>query len=117
MVTHSDECPLGVLCSPDTKHAPVVYVKTRDDPRLYPPVRRGSSQYKKLMNLRSGCERSNAQKKEVYGLGSRPCRSDTHFLIRLYLVSIIEHAKAWLAEDMKESDASNPADFLKASSP
>ena len=53
------------------------------------------------MNLRSGCERSNSQKKEVYGLGGRPCRSDTHFLVRLYLVSIIEHAKAWLAEDRK----------------
>jgi hypothetical protein len=54
------------------------------------------------MNLRSGCERSNSAKKEVYGLGDRPCRSDTHFLVRLYLVSIIEHAKAWLAEDRKQ---------------
>jgi hypothetical protein len=25
----------------------------------------------------------------------------THFLVRLYLVSIIEHAKAWLSEDRK----------------
>jgi hypothetical protein len=54
------------------------------------------------MNLRSGCERSNSAKKEVYGLGNRPCRSATHFLVRLYLVSIIEHAKAWLAEDKKQ---------------
>ena len=47
-----------------------------------------------MAGLRSG--------KEVYGLGYRPCRSDTHFLVRLYLVSIIEHAKAWLAEDRKQ---------------
>ncbi len=116
-IYHRERCPLGVLCDPDTKMGPVVYVKTTDDPRLYPPVSRSSSEYRILMKLRSGCERSNAQKKEVYGLGNRPCRSDTHFLVRLYLVSIIEHAKAWLAEDMRESDTSNPVDFLKASSP
>jgi len=92
-VAHVDECPNGVLCKPDTKMSPVVYVKATDDPRLYPPIPRGSPKYKKLMNLRSGCERSNSMKKEVYGLGGRPCRSDTHFLVRLYLVSIIEHAK------------------------
>jgi hypothetical protein len=108
-ISHIDECPLGVLCSPDTKHGPVVYVKTTDDPRLYPPVPRGSPKYKKLMNYRTGCERSNSQKKEVYGLGDRPCRSDTHFLVRLYLVSIIEHAKAWLAEDRKSMDSDDPA--------
>ncbi len=68
---------------------------------LYPPISRASPGYKKLMNLRSGCERSNSLKKVTYGLGDRPCRSDTHFLVRLYLVSIIEHAKAWLAEDRK----------------
>ena len=39
---------------------------------------------------------------ETYELGSRPCRSATHFLVRLYLVSIIEHAKAWLTEDKKK---------------
>ena len=81
---------------------PVVYVKTTDDPRLYPPISRKSPKYKKLMNLRSGCERSNSAKKETYRLGQRPCRSATHFLIRLYLVSIIEHAKAWLAKDRKK---------------
>jgi hypothetical protein len=100
-INHTDECPNGVLCQPHTKHGPVVYVKTTDDPRLYPPIPRASPKYKQLMKLRSGCERSNSQKKEVYGLGKRPCRSDTHFLVRLYLVSIIEHAKAWLAEDRK----------------
>jgi hypothetical protein len=101
-INHVDECPLDVLCQPDTKHGPVVYIKTNDDPRLYPPIPRASPKYKKLMNLRSGCERSNSQKKEVYSLGDRPCRSETHFLVRLYLVSIIEHAKAWLAEDRKK---------------
>lgn len=101
-IAHTDQCPNGILCSRDTRMGPVVYVKADDDPRLYPPIPRGSPGYKKLMNLRSGCERSNSMKKEVYGLGKRPCRSATHFLVRLYLVSIIEHAKAWLAEDRKK---------------
>ena len=101
-LTHIDECPNGVLCQPNTKMGPVVYVKTKDDPRLYPPIRRGSPKFKKLMNLRSGCERSNSLKKETYGLGNRPCRSASHLLVRLYLVSILEHAKAWLTEDKKK---------------
>jgi hypothetical protein len=101
-LTHIDECPNKVLCQPDTRMGPVVYVKTTDDPRLYPPIKRGSPKYKKLMNLRSGCERSNSMKKETYELGNRPCRSATHFLVRLYLVSIIEHAKAWLTEEKKK---------------
>jgi hypothetical protein len=101
-INHTDECPNRCLCQPDSKMGPVVYVKTADDPRLYPPVPRASPRYKTLMNLRSGCERSNSHKKEVYGLGKRPCRSAAHFLVRLYLISIIEHAKAWLAEDRKK---------------
>ena len=101
-ISRPDECPNGVLCQTNTKMGPVVYVKTKDDPRLYPPILRGSPKFKKLMNLRSGCERSNSLKKETYGLGNRPCRSATHFLVRLYLVSILEHAKAWLTEDKKK---------------
>ena len=104
-INHVDECPLGALCQPDTKHGPVVYIKTTDDPRLYLPIPRASPGYKKLMNLRTGCERSNSTKKETYRLADRPCRSATHFLVRFYLVSIIEHAKAWLAEDRKKLGA------------
>jgi hypothetical protein len=101
-LAHTHECPLGVLCDPDTKMSPVVYTRTNDDPRLYPPIARGSMRFKQLSNLRSGCERSNAQKKEVYRLGKRVCRNASHYLLRLYLVSLIEHAKAWLAEDRKQ---------------
>ena len=98
---HVDECPHGVLCQPETKMGPSVYVRSDLDPRFYPEIARDSQQYTKIMNLRSGCERSNSVKKVVHHLGDRPCRSATHYLVRLYLVSIIEHAKAWLAEDRK----------------
>ncbi|HET8562899.1 MAG TPA: transposase [Candidatus Binatia bacterium] len=99
--SYVEECPHKVLCHPDTKMSPIVYVRSDQDPRYYPPIPRDSARFKEIMNLRSGCERSNAMKKTVHHLGDRPCRSATHFLFRLYLVSIVEHTKAWLAEDRK----------------
>ncbi|HEY7507388.1 MAG TPA: hypothetical protein VH621_07245, partial [Nitrososphaera sp.] len=41
-------------------------------------------------------------KKVTYKLGQRPCRNSSHYLIRLSLVSLIEHARAWLSEDRKK---------------
>lgn len=96
-----EECPNNALCDADTKMGPVVYVKTSDDPRLYPPLPRSSAKFSELMSKRSCCERSNSVKKVTYRLGERPCRSQAHFLVRLYLVSIIEHAKAWFADEME----------------
>lgn len=98
---YPQECPLGVLCQPDTKMGPVVYVRADQDPRYYPDIARDSPEYKQIYNLRSGCERSNSAKKVTYKLAQRPCHSATHYLLRLYLISIVEHAKAWLAEDKK----------------
>ena len=81
---------------------PVVYVRTTDDPRLYPPIPRDSANFKALLARRTGCERSHSLKKVTYRLGERPCRSATHFLVRLYLVSLLEHAQVWLTEDRKQ---------------
>ncbi|MFQ6043968.1 MAG: transposase, partial [Candidatus Poribacteria bacterium] len=67
-VAYPDECPRGVLCQPDTKMGPVVYVRTEDDPRLYPAIRRDTDKFKRLFKKRSSCERSNSQKKETYRL-------------------------------------------------
>jgi hypothetical protein len=101
-VAHVSECPNGTLCQLYTKMGPVVYVRTEDDPRLYPPIRRETKIFKRLMKKRSCCERSNSQKKETYRLSERPCRNSVHFLVRLYLISIIEHAKAWFCEQKKQ---------------
>jgi hypothetical protein len=99
--THPQQCPFKLLCQPDTKMGPVVYIRAQADPRLYPPIPRASPRFKQIMARRSGCERSNAMKKTVHHLDQRPCRSATHFLVRLYLISLVEHAKAWLADDRK----------------
>ena len=37
-IAHTDECPRKALCQPGNKMGPVVYVKTIDDPRLYPTI-------------------------------------------------------------------------------
>ena len=102
MVTYAKECPLETLCQPSTKMGPVVYVNTADDPRLYPKISRKSKQFKKLMNLCSGCERSNSVKKVTYKLGRRVCRNATHYLVRLYLISIVEHACVWLSDELEK---------------
>jgi hypothetical protein len=103
-IAHVDECPRQVLCQPHTQMGPVVSVRTADAPRLYPPIPRDSTTFKQLMAQRTGCERSNSFKKVASRLGERPCRSATQFLVRLYLVSLLEHACAWLAEDRKRGD-------------
>jgi hypothetical protein len=107
-VAYPVECPKQVLCQPETQMGPVVSVRTTDDPRLYPPLARNSATFKELMARRTGCERSNSFKKVASRLGERPCRSATQFLIRLYLVSLLEHACAWLAEDRKREDGASP---------
>ena len=100
-IAHVEECPRQVLCQPHTQMGPVVYGRTTDAPRLYPPLPRDSATFQTRMATRSGCERSNSFKKVASRLGERPCRSATQFLIRLALVSLLEHACAWLAEDRK----------------
>ena len=103
-IAHVQECPHQTLCQPHTQMGPVVYIRTSDDPRLSPPLPRDSTTFKELMARRTGCERSNSFKKVASRLGERPCRSATQFLIRLCLVSLLEHACAWLAEDRKREE-------------
>jgi hypothetical protein len=54
----------------------------------------------------------NSLKKETYKLGRRVCRNATHYLVRLYLVSLIEHATVWAKEGLKALSKSD-ADFQK----
>ncbi len=97
---YPEKCPRGVQCRPDQKMGPLVYVRPQNDLRLYPEIPRQSPLYKEIMNQRTSCERSNSYKKAAGRLES-VCRSKQHYLFRLYLISIVEHALAWLAEDKK----------------
>jgi len=95
-----ERCPRGVQCRPDQIMGPLVYVRPKNDLRLYPEIPRKSPRYKEIMKQRTSCERSNSFKKAAGRLES-VCRSKEQYLFRLYLSSIIEHARVWLAEDQK----------------
>ena len=113
VVTDIKRCPLGVLCQPDSRLGPLVSVSEADNPRVFPAIRRHSKEYTRLMNLRSGVERSNAMKKTVYKLEGSQFKRSSRFLIKLYLIAMIEHATAWLSEDKKTTGFSEK-ELLKA---
>jgi hypothetical protein len=47
------------------------------------------------MKLRAGCERSNAVKKERFRLEHARHRRASFWLIRLHLIALLQHARAW----------------------
>lgn len=79
--TDITRCPKRSLCSPDSTMAPLLSLRTDDDPRLNPAVPRGSEQYVEAMNKRTSCERFNALVKGAGGLGQRPTRRRHIFLL------------------------------------
>jgi hypothetical protein len=85
-------------CRPEAKFAPSLSLSIEQNPRLTPPIPRDTRRWKKLYALRSGCERSNAVKKETFGLEQAKHRRHSFWLIRMVLMAILQHAKAWRAQ-------------------
>ena len=96
-------CPLSPddnpawLCRPDGDLAPTVSVSVSANPRLCPSIPRSTNRFADLMRLRSGCERSNAVKKAQFQLESARHRRASFWLIRLHLIAVLQHARAWVA--------------------
>ncbi|MFH1466963.1 MAG: hypothetical protein ABIO70_21450 [Pseudomonadota bacterium] len=94
-------CPRAPLddpdwcCRPGAKYAPSLSLSIDQNPRLTPPIARGSDRWKKLYARRSGCERSNAMKKDIIHLEDAHRRRHSFWLARLYLMAILQHAKVW----------------------
>ncbi|MBU0581084.1 MAG: transposase [Candidatus Margulisbacteria bacterium] len=99
--TRHNECPLDTRCSPDTKHGPTVIISPKENPRLYPDIPRNSRRFKELYNIRGGTERSNSFKKVAYDIEKSKIKTRARRLIRLYLLSIVEHWKAIFKEKTK----------------
>jgi Transposase DDE domain len=99
-----ERCPLAPKgsknwhCRPDLHWGPTATIKTLSNPRLCPPISRNSAQYLELYNLRSGTERSNSVKKETFKLEAARHRRASFWMIRLHLIAILQHAKAWVAD-------------------
>ena len=100
-LTHLKECPRKQDCAPHSSLAPLVYIKSDTDPRLYPPIPRDSKRFKEIMNQRSAAERCNAVN-DTYHL-DRACRNADYGLIRLTLANIVEHAVIRYMESVKTS--------------
>jgi hypothetical protein len=113
-ISHTEECPLGALCSPDTKHGHVVSISSRDNPGLFPDIPRSSQKFKELYKLRTGTERSNSAKKEAYPLQRASLKSRAARLIRLYLIAIVEHRKAIYKEDTKGLDKEQIVELISS---
>ncbi|MEW6558424.1 MAG: hypothetical protein AB1349_13925 [Elusimicrobiota bacterium] len=100
-IAYPEECPLKVLCEPDTVLSPTVHVSIKSNLRIFPVIPRDSKRYKELYKERTATERSNSAKKFAYPLERALCKSRAHRIIRLYLISIIEHKKAIYKEETK----------------
>jgi len=103
--SYQDRCPRAPtddpnwLCRPEAAMAPVVNLSIDQNPRLCPPVPRNSPRHEQLYNLRTGCERSYSVKKEFFNLEGARHRRKSFWLIRLYLLAVLQHARAWVANE------------------
>lgn len=88
----------GFCCAPLSQLGHTVVVKTSDDERLFPPIPRNHPQHRTLMKLRSGCERSFSVKKARFKLVAARHRRASFWLIRSYLIAVLQHAMAWVAD-------------------
>ena len=112
-IAHTDECPRKRDCQPESSIGPCVYIRSETDPRLYPPIPRGSRKYKEVMNLRSGSERVNSVIDSYNTEGAHRCAE--YSLIRLYLVYIVIHADIRYRESLKNPGI--PAAFFPVPPP
>jgi hypothetical protein len=108
-----DRCPQApegatcFSCRPLLQLGHTVVIQTTDDPRLFPPIPRNHPQYRKLMNLRSGCERSFSVKKERFKLLQARHRRASLWLIRAHLMALLQHGLAWVAKEDVQSLVDN----------
>ena len=110
-VFREDLCPAGKDCKPESSLGPFVYIKSEDDPRLFPPVPRTSRLFKEIYKQRSASERINSVI-DSYNLDNT-CRNAQYGLIRLTLANIAHHASVRYAEARMDGNALDALSFLK----
>jgi len=89
------KCPTP--CSEST-YGRTFYTTTKNNPRLFPRVKRGSKAWYKRYSLRTGVERCIKRQKIDYHLEDSRGRSSRHWNIRSYCISMCQHADAWFKE-------------------
>uniref|UniRef100_A0A1S2LEN0 Transposase DDE domain-containing protein n=1 Tax=Anaerobacillus isosaccharinicus TaxID=1532552 RepID=A0A1S2LEN0_9BACI len=100
------ECPNP--CS-DSDYGRTFYTATKDNPRLFPRIKRDSKEWRKRYSLRTGVERCIKRQKVDYRLEDSRGRSSRHWNIRTYIIGMCQHADAWIKEAKKNNFvATNP---------
>jgi len=84
-------------CS-DSNYGRCVYVYTKDNPRLFPPVARDSDRWKSIYKRRTSSERSNKREKVDYLLEAGRHRSSKLWYFRIFTIMMCQHLDAWDAE-------------------
>ncbi|MDF1511485.1 MULTISPECIES: transposase [Bacillaceae] len=92
------ECPTP--CS-DSRYGRTFHTSTKDNPRLFPRVKRDSKEWYKRYSLRTGVERCIKRQKVDYRLEDSRGRSSRHWNIRSYIIGMCQHADAWMKEAEK----------------
>lgn len=114
-VVDLERCPRAELCQPDTATGPNRCLPIADDLRLLPQIPRGSAQYTKLKNQRSGIERQNSFLKVAHCLEHFRARRWTHILIHSYLVAIIGMVQASIDSELVSlSSTDDPLAMMEA---
>lgn len=88
-------------CS-DSSYGRTFYTSTKNNPRLFPRVKRDSKEWRKRYALRTGAERCIKRQKIDYNLEGSNGRSSRHWNIRTYIIAMCQHADAWVKESRKK---------------
>lgn len=103
-VAHIEQCPHKQDCAPESSLGPIVYIKSNDDPRLFPPIPRSTLRFKELAKQRTACERGNSLI-DSYGPDGSSRNADRG-LIRLTMACIAHHAVVRYKEAMEKTSSS-----------
>jgi hypothetical protein len=90
-----DGLPIPCPCS-NSAYGRTVYLKPDFDPRLFPPVSRGSEAFKNMMKRRTTVERSHKRIFVDYNIEAGRCRSSRELFMRATMAAVNVHLDAWV---------------------
>jgi hypothetical protein len=91
-------------CSP-SDYGRTVYTHPKDNIRLYPPVARGSQDWKDTYKHRTSSERVFKREKEDFKLSSFRTRCKERLLFYGLLTAIAVHVDTWFRQDNESNKA------------
>lgn len=92
--TEKKQCKENNYCS-KSDYGRVVYTYPKNNLRLFNKTPRGSKEWIKVYDKRSGSERSNKRKKIDYKIEHARVRSREQWFLRYSLAAICQHLDAW----------------------